>query len=705
MHKNPSPYEVYRPLLNVYILWHPKDEDEHSCRKIANAIYSLLNRDMTKPYSIGMGIPTYYRFTPISESGPTPLPIDLEDAEQNAIYALVGPEFVMDRALNDYCSDLCKRINARGNRDIVIPMGLTRNALKVKCFDGVHAVRLHELTWGLKLQKALRKVSITLCDLLSPRKKTTDPEGRESIEKLKLFISHTKRSDESLKLAEALRRTVESTEIDRYFDSVDTRPGRYFVEEIMKHIDTSALVALRSDAYSSSPWCCMEVIEAKRLKRPMVIVDCLVDVEKRNLPFLGNLPSIRFDPDPNGCYCTPEMQARLEKVIDFAVTENLRFLYIGEKLKHLKSQTQFDWLPENANLLARAPEPIDIMEICKRAGPWTVIYDGETLAPQIQRELERANLKVATPSNYRGKTLEGLTVGVSVSESPELETMGLSLSHLRAAMRDIGAPFLEKGAVLAYGGDLRPGGFTKYLFELSDSLRSSGQENLKLVLNFLAWPGSMKWSADDFADHNDVAEFINLDPPKDALVDGLIQDKGATFMNSDSPELRFAKVLGLTEMRMKMMEHINARIILGGKLKGYSGKYPGLVEEALLAIRSSEPFPLYLLGGFGGAAAAVIKALKGSKPKALTEEFQCEEKAYKERMEFYNNEIAKRSLSLEPIDYTKLMKDLEEAGIGGLRNGLNDSENEQLFGTQNMELAVKLIEEGLKRVYGEILPK
>lgn len=42
------------------------------------------------------------------------------------------------------------------------------------------------------------------------------------------------------------------------------------------------------------------------------------------------------------------------------------------------------------------------------------------------------------------------------------------------------------------------------------------------------------------------------------------------------------------------------RICLGGKLEGYEGKEPGIVEEARFALEFNKP--LYLLGGFGGAA-------------------------------------------------------------------------------------------------------
>ncbi len=50
------------------------------------------------------------------------------------------------------------------------------------------------------------------------------------------------------------------------------------------------------------------------------------------------------------------------------------------------------------------------------------------------------------------------------------------------------------------------------------------------------------------------------------------------------------------------------RICLGGKMEGYQGKEPGVIEEAGLALERKKP--LYLLGGLGGATKAFIESKK-----------------------------------------------------------------------------------------------
>jgi hypothetical protein len=56
-----------------------------------------------------------------------------------------------------------------------------------------------------------------------------------------------------------------------------------------------------------------------------------------------------------------------------------------------------------------------------------------------------------------------------------------------------------------------------------------------------------------------------------------------------------------------MTEHTSARVVVGGKLAGYQGNGPGVIEEALMSIEAGQP--LYAAGGFGGAAAAIAREL------------------------------------------------------------------------------------------------
>ena len=56
-------------------------------------------------------------------------------------------------------------------------------------------------------------------------------------------------------------------------------------------------MAVHTDSYSSREWCRREVIEAKRRLTPMIVVDCVRDVDPRSMAYLGNAPVVRMDPD------------------------------------------------------------------------------------------------------------------------------------------------------------------------------------------------------------------------------------------------------------------------------------------------------------------------------------------------------------------------------------------------------------------------
>ena len=45
----------------------------------------------------------------------------------------------------------------------------------------------------------------------------------------------------------------------------------------------------------SREWCRREVIEAKRRLKPMIVVDCLGDVDPRGMAYLGNVPVVRME--------------------------------------------------------------------------------------------------------------------------------------------------------------------------------------------------------------------------------------------------------------------------------------------------------------------------------------------------------------------------------------------------------------------------
>jgi hypothetical protein len=144
-------------------------------------------------------------------------------------------------------------------------------------------------------------------------------------------------------------------------------------------------------------------------------------------------------------------------------------------------------------------------------------------------------------------------------------------------------------------------------------------------------------------------------------------------------------------MRQEMNDKISARVLLGGQVTGFKGKYPGLLEEALLALRADKP--LYLIGGFGGCTRAIVDTMKGGYVEVFTEAFQSREPLFAALADRYRAGGGDSEIS--PIDYDGELKFLQSTGVSGLNNGLTDGENETLFSSKNLPEIAYLLLKGL----------
>ena len=107
-----------------------------------------------------------------------------------------------------------------------------------------------------------------------------------------------------------------------------------------------------------------------------------------------------------------------------------------------------------------------------------------------------------------------------------------------------------------------------------------------------------------------VAEITKLNRvgiPQDIATEFGVTEE--TKLEVEGAQKQYILARCMTEMREAMNKAIDARLIMGGKTSDYSGKYPGLFEEAYMALRDGKS--LFLLGAFGGCARAVIELLQG----------------------------------------------------------------------------------------------
>lgn len=196
-------------------------------------------------------------------------------------------------------------------------------------------------------------------------------------------------------------------------------------------------------------------------------------------------------------------------------------------------------------------------------------------------------------------------IAISASESPDMTVLGLSSDHLEDTMREIAMYLLADGADLAYGGDLRPGGFTETLFEMALRYRSRADAGHDWSLtNYLAWPVHIRMAENKLDETVSGLRHVRL--ALMGLDGGRVSVEERREMPSHEPdEAEWSE--GLTAMRRTMCAETDARVVLGGRVRDYKGSMPGIAEEVLLSLESRQP--VFLIGGFGGCAGDVAGAL------------------------------------------------------------------------------------------------
>ena len=250
-------------------------------------------------------------------------------------------------------------------------------------------------------------------------------------------------------------------------------------------------------------------------------------------------------------------------------------------------------------------------------------------------------------------------IGISISESPDMRFFGFTDGHLKDAKAAFAIYLLSSGATLAYGGDLLDRGFTRLIFDLV--LRYRPRE--EAVANYLAWPVHATMKADEVRDLDEAlqgfARLILL------ALDGspMPCKEHRTVPPSAVDDRKW--FVGLTAMRKLMRDQTDARIVLGGKLDGYKGTMPGVVEETLLALAAKKP--VFLVGGFGGCARAIAEVL------GLAERWAASRDAWDGREQFQGRTAAQ------------------------LNNGLTLEENRELANTPDVDRAITLVLTGLRR--------
>ena len=667
-----------QPLL-VHLLFHPESAFS---RELARHVHCQLNGDVIMP---GLRIPTV--FCPTGDDNCPPENLRLDFAERNFFVVLADDRLSIDEAWCHFVADIWANAQPSGVRFLPIQLSETAWPLDPR-LDGVAFAKAYlEAADGARRAFVVRRIVVELCRYLAHLEAVAESQFEAPIT---VFVSHAKADIErepkvTKRLIECLR---QDQPIEAWIDSGDIAAGSKFADAIERGVKRTSLLAVLTDAYATREWCREEILLAKEHQRPVAVIDALSSHEVRSFPYLGNVPRLRWDDDP-------------QRGIDLLLKETLRHLHATSLLGQCKQPGD--------RVFARPPELATIVGIDP---PVTVLYPDPPVGVGEAKRLAKAKIPVVTPLQRLAaeQSLKGQPIALSMSESTDIERYGLDPLHIEACMLDLSRYLLIKGATLVYGGHLGAESYTQRLFELVRTHNSLGDVRpFERIVNYRGWP-LPRLTVEELAKLNQVSKTVQL--PRPADVDETLHSDFVCapkyFPAEKSPEHRFAWARGMTEMRTFQADRarsgIVARIVLGGthgptskvsedgtrKEQWYAGRIPGVLEEVFLSVRAGQP--VFLIGAFGGAARLVIDLILGYDRIEATWDYQKAAPFATETRALY------KRCGLEWTDYPEIVSFLREKGIAGINPLLSQQEHEELFDTVDQGRIIELVLVGLGRI-------
>ena len=219
------------------------------------------------------------------------------------------------------------------------------------------------------------------------------------------------------------------------------------------------------------------------------------------------------------------------------------------------------------------------------------------------------------------------TLAVSISESPDLDALGLFPGDDKRLLSTILTPLVYRGARIAYGGRVSPRASTNFTQEIATQLAEAYQRaglglGSRPCIHYLRdddarleGPAGLLQHALRLGAHSEI-KLLRGEETKATLVpSGKIVDvwvDGAPVGAASSAEqLRKVPAVAaiflaqpggdeLADMRSAMAGETSARIILGGAVTGVTNGVPGIVAEALATLEAGKP--LLVVGAVGGVS-------------------------------------------------------------------------------------------------------
>lgn len=191
--------------------------------------------------------------------------------------------------------------------------------------------------------------------------------------------------------------------------------------------------------------------------------------------------------------------------------------------------------------------------------------------------------------------LVGRKIAVSVSESADLGRLGLNSWHLDLTVAELSRAIVIAGGTVVYGGAIDHG-FTSIVLEEAERFGRRGG----------AFEHVVPYTEHSSRDRDELERYAGSLGVQSNLT--LLDAHGdprslQALLSVDAAAEDVAQSEALTAMRNHSAVNSDARVVVGGKVADFAGNIPGVAEEAAATLRAGKP--LYVAGGFGGAATLV----------------------------------------------------------------------------------------------------
>jgi hypothetical protein len=290
-----------------------------------------------------------------------------------------------------------------------------------------------------------------------------------------------------------------------------------------------------------------------------------------------------------------------------------------------------------------------------------------------------------------------MPINVSISESDDSENQGFPTWQVNRVTLQLVAALFGQGASAVFGHDWREDGVMEAVYGFARQMQApiplspaeAAAENQPLLYNLLPWPNRPYLSESDLEQLSSTLRVDSAGLPEELLA----FDDEAQRASPNSEPYRYLRARGLTFLRHRLTDVSHARLCLGGRCSGFAGRYPGVIEEALLSVRHDKP--LYVAGFLGGGAAQVIDAIER---REMPHDF-CSSPL----QDLYRNPPfpeLNRSNSDHTINSPAVWNEFSKIGSERLAtiNGLKVEENNELFHTPVIDRVIELVLTGLSRL-------